>query len=1442
MEKWISTFSKGINQDMNVNKIDNMSMFDCQNFRITSKDSLSTGALTPVEGSTPKLAFGANDVIQGACIIRDTVIIFSDSPEGAKIYKWKNDGTDYMSSPTLVYQSPDLHFTKKIRAVGHYETPAIQKIYFTDGDTFFKHMNIETNNIGKSSDVFDIVSNITFSEMILTMRVGGNMKAGKTQYAYQLYSVNGSESCFSPTSQFAHLTEASEAISSLEYQGSEVGKTVNKSVEVTITDIDPLFTRLRLVALDYTVFNHTPSIRLVGEYTVEGVDRITILDTGESNGEYSLEEFRFIQNDVYPQSLDIKDNRLFIANLKNNYFEITDEEFDARTFRFHQDGYCYVNYLDSSLQSRIDISIVDGQTNITNKPPIEHEQFNTFNDTTNDFAANSGVGDGGIHQFKYNPRTYELGGLGSFISYKFITDKVLLDEGGRTESWTADGIPVITSEVLPPYENHANPLSKVGYMRDEIYRFGIVFFDKKGRQSFVKWIGDIRMPSNKEMPYVQVENGKTYANILGLQFTVNIPDSVRSKISGYQIVRAERNYTDRTIISQGISAYAVNGTDTDEQGMLYSLATVPTIADCVNKKIVVESWTEERPTSGGIPVNTATGPGAATLNDKYIEFTSPEIAFNKTLLPKSDSYVEAIGYLNTVTGAAIAGPTARNDYNWNMNLCTKYKNYAFPTGQSKKKIDVVDNKLFMAKERGTSSRDASNDATITVLPGGVLYNNQCCTVPGSNKDDNKMYGLRGVHSLILSEAGYDILTNNDAWTGKGAGNVGFNHDTRVFLSNYRTHKKKSIYGGVSYQARNSTMYYPASKFKSVATRPVAIEGTHTFNIKYGSLPIDVENGQTATVYANSSRPGVGDFLYKDAALTQPWDVEGFVWFTDTSLYGTEVVGVAIVDTPEYDVGEIMLLTGYHVGSGYEPVGEEDEPDDVVEVFNGDTYINFFVYLRSIWDNLRKEGDVGAADVAIAGTRTVQSIVMFPVESSINLDLRLDPIQKYIQWGWLEGSYIPNYKLGETRSFGVSRWGTAYPVDLGDLYRYNSAYSAMDKTKEYIPKPFDFASVTQFDTRIAVSDRKINNEYTDSWLKFKFNEYLDVDSTHGPICRILTFKNNLFYFQTTGVGVASVNAKVLLTDNNPGALSVGTGGILDRFDYITQQSGTELYDAIVASDRNIYYADNRRKRVNKLLGEGEAAVSMIKGIDSMLDKKPFLNVVAGFDKGFNEVFFNIDGKTVVFNEAIDAFMGSYTFSPSIIISIGNDTFSVESYADDTPWLVNDIPQNVDYDSNGNYILMSNYGEGMNLVKLNKGPRGDFSAGGSGSGPQDSFVELIINPNGNIVDSFDTLDIRTESTDDYGNDILTDVFYKLEAWNAYQSLTRDLSFSYNGHESDGTIKRIGRVWRTPIMPTPGPGVVNKPMIDTYIKIRLTYSNASGYNFKVHDITTYYRPKSV
>jgi hypothetical protein len=100
--------------------------------------------------------------------------------------------------------------------------------------------------------------------------------------------------------------------------------------------------------------------------------------------------------------------------------------------------------------------------------------------------------------------------------------------------------------------NHADPIFDSryrSYMRDEIYSFAIVFFDLKARPYFAKWIADIRMPamadtddySHYRTSSVAAGTNGYKCHALGVEFTVNIPDSLLNKISGFKIVRCEES-------------------------------------------------------------------------------------------------------------------------------------------------------------------------------------------------------------------------------------------------------------------------------------------------------------------------------------------------------------------------------------------------------------------------------------------------------------------------------------------------------------------------------------------------------------------------------------------------------------------------------------------------------------------------------------------------------------------------------------------------------------------------------------------------------------------------------------------------------------------------------------------------------------------------------------
>nr|DAV06098.1 MAG TPA: stabilization protein [Bacteriophage sp.] len=118
--------------------------------------------------------------------------------------------------------------------------------------------------------------------------------------------------------------------------------------------------------------------------------------------------------------------------------------------------------------------------------------------------------------------------------------------------------------------------------RDEVYRYGIVFYNKYGNRTNVWYIGDIKTPSifdtfgnaydakGKQIgtisgltykPTNLTNNNDIFSLQLGLEFTVNIPKELKDyNIVGYEIVRCEKNNSNTRNLYQVVLSKPVRQT------------------------------------------------------------------------------------------------------------------------------------------------------------------------------------------------------------------------------------------------------------------------------------------------------------------------------------------------------------------------------------------------------------------------------------------------------------------------------------------------------------------------------------------------------------------------------------------------------------------------------------------------------------------------------------------------------------------------------------------------------------------------------------------------------------------------------------------------------------------------------------------------------------------
>ena len=309
-------------------------------------------------------------------------------------------------------------------------------------------------------------------------------------------------------------------------------------------------------------------------------------------------------------------------------------------------------------------------------------------------------------------------------------------------------------------------------------------------------------------------------------------------------------------------------------------------------------------------------------------------------------------------------------------------------------------------------------------------------------------------------------------------------------------------------------------------------------------------------------------------------------------------------------------------------------DGAITTFEGDTVIDFFHYTRQCID----------LPEAILGGSTFGSTHMFPVETSILTRMSSSP---YLYRHPSSKKHRLTQEVNGTwEGKIIVASGTAYTHDQElEMYRYNSVYSQVPLATIFLADSTSFDINNVFQTRILASEVKTNNETLDSFTQFKVNNFIDLDGNKGELNNLMLFKNQLFFWQNSGFGVASVNTRSLIQDNNPGVLAVGTGGILDRYDYLSDSIGNQSQFGIAKSRNALYWGDSNKNELFKY-DDGLKSESKLKGIQTWINGKGRIGEVkAVFDHKYNDVIFTITFNRVLTCNSVSGDFGStYTLAP------------------------------------------------------------------------------------------------------------------------------------------------------------------------------------------------------
>lgn len=405
-------------------------------------------------------------------------------------------------------------------------------------------------------------------------------------------------------------------------------------------------------------------------------------------------------------------------------------------------------------------------------------------------------------------------------------------------------------------------------------------------------------------------------------------------------------------------------------------------------------------------------------------------------------------------------------------------------------------------------------------------------------------------------------------------------------------------------------------------------------------------GTSGAVNSNTfSVPKGSEDLYTITGFSNSSEEEVSVVIKPESLIGTFLCNLRknVIPYGGYSAVDRSLNTYCSYGNYF----KKDDTNTKHVIFDGDCYIQPFEYV-----SMHKQ-----ANPEYLIMKTMMVVYAIPVETNINLA----------------------YTYGHELSRNLGDWKTTLsqiqPANVMNkytqttpMYQYNSAYSIDPTAKQYAAQSIEEVSDT-VDTRVVYAGPKQNGERIDSWSKFQASNYIDVDSKYGQLTQLRSFHNQLLFWQENAFGVLSVNERVQMADDSNMPLILGTGGVLQRYDYVLTTNGMKADQyADTQSDSAVYWFDNDRRELCTYTQSGSAPLSKAKQVQNLMNASTLNNEpVVTYDKKFNEILFNVtDIGAVVYSELAQSFTGLYTIPMKTALSFQNDLY----FTDDTMYKWNE----------------------------------------------------------------------------------------------------------------------------------------------------------------------------
>lgn len=1207
-----------------------------------------------------------------------------------------------------------------VSAVLNAEQEDVINLYIATGETNILQINIADEDYIKSIrledslqiNIDDIAQNsfFPFDKLIIQDKISGSLKTQQVQYTYRFYKKHGICSKLAPVTNKIQVINSSKnnTVGCAEDTVTNVGFRLGINVDV-IKKAAILFDRLQLYRISYVKANQNAEVNLIfdgkfdASFTYDDIK-------DESIAQLSMEEFSSISGlSIKPKIIENNQQYLFCGDIKD---ETIIEVIDSSIISGYQTTRYYYNAVPG-----MQISERPSGTN------IDYDDINEDQPINNAFVK------------CFNEDGY-LGGSGKYIKYRFVITPIpscSVDSNLNISINTADIIPYTSfyikkGEVSSPgdsflsfetngvndiylkqnrinianiaggYDNSTVSSMFRSLKRGEVYRYGIVFYDKYGNRTNVIYIGDIKTPmicdtfgdvksgdnvkgTVSGILYKPSNSNNIFSTSLGLEFTVDIsPLREKYDIVGYEIVRCDKNITNthniyQCVLSKPVQQVLPDGTYSPYYPTGF-ISTQPMRITTYNNQIVNIAQSKDAKTqdlafdSNGFYVknvqsvaqlfqcfcpdyyiynkdvinniknNNCKANTCCYLNGGSLLKINDLVSCENVLPLEQNEMADGDRYCLNKSFSALSGTYIYNTKS--VGFEGDYPTPSSPVSQSNVSITINKSMFRLNKQQKIQ--------TEFVIPLCDAYAKMNCLFNNTSTDCD----IAGINLNINSIAG----CKNASWS-DGFSNY-TKKDTKMqqAIKKYKTFTSNiQDYTYLNWVCNNK-YDYPAGANHD-AEKDYGFTGTG-YVATLGEFHDPGEKSVNRRPFSRGAiGPGGPCFLMKIDNIGV--DILNSFYKTQQSepyadaynAFGTLLCNITHQAKQFSGTTEQERQYDIYYGFGnYTYVGESNTTSKSI-IFDGDTYID----VQEIYGQF-KAYDFNDYRNSL---QSAQIVYYIPMESRINWRFDYGCNRK--------NTGSKNLQLEPVEITGVT-------TQERPLRQYNSIYSDNNTSNNIFNAQSLDSSINVYNQRIFYSDLKTNGENIDGWQIFRSVNFIDCNSKFGPITDLYTYKDIMYVWQKNAIAKLSVNERSLISDKNSNIIQLGQGDVLQRVDYISTNYGMRQGDMCkIHTQSGLFWFDYYNNCIATLTENQAVDYTDLKSIKSIMnsyndDIKPKM----AFDQKHNELLFGTiksplsdvldsNNALLVINTKYNMAIGLYYIKYSNILQYDKDCISIHQNNDD-----------------------------------------------------------------------------------------------------------------------------------------------------------------------------------